>query len=250
MADTSRIINAQSLLPARRLSLCPSYANSHRLHRMRVVAPVGNVDFHSKQFIDENPEAKRERIEKVQEQLEMQHHQREQQLKNESAKMLLQSELKFAQMLMKQGKYEAAMPHLEKISKGMGEQTWLHGEATLQLAVCLEKLGRESEALPYYQSLVHFRAPFPSIRRQAAAALNRTSKGGDGSMPSSSPSSLWDDYLYRIYSGGWNTYAPWRQQAHEDTEEEKMVMRLIPWSLMLMGPFLLMWLMLLHHEAQ
>eukprot|EP00475_Leptophrys_vorax_P028799 TRINITY_DN41900_c0_g1_i1.p2 TRINITY_DN41900_c0_g1~~TRINITY_DN41900_c0_g1_i1.p2 ORF type:complete len:256 (-),score=21.50 TRINITY_DN41900_c0_g1_i1:316-1083(-) len=165
---------------------------------------------------------------------------REESLKAAQQKAHWDHELKFGKMMFEQGNYPTAMSHFDKILKQAGELTYYHGEATLQKAACLEKLGREAEAKSLYESLIQFRAPFPNIKRRAAQALfggDADGQGGGDKEPSP-----WDDYMYRMFVGGFGHYAP--KTKYVETQQEKVMVQVLPWTILAMAPILLVYLLL------
>ncbi|CAI7837537.1 unnamed protein product [Closterium sp. NIES-53] len=161
---------------------------------------------------------------------------REEKIKQDAARAHLDHELKFGKMMFDQGNFETAMAHYNKVLKQAGEQSYHHGEATLQKAACLEKLGREAEAKSLYESLIQFRAPYPNIKRRAAQALFGT-EGEEAKE-----TSLFDDYMYRMFLSGFGRYMP--KTKYVETKQEKMLIQLLPWTILAMAPLLFVWLMI------
>ncbi|GJP40180.1 hypothetical protein CLOM_g24458 [Closterium sp. NIES-68] len=160
---------------------------------------------------------------------------REEKLKLDAARAHLDHELKFGKMMFDQGNFETAMTHYNKVLKQAGEQTYHHGEATLQKAACLEKLGRDAEAKSLYESLIQFRAPYPNIKRRATEALFGTNS------EQAKETSLFDDYMYRMFLSGFGNYMP--KTKYVETKQEKMLIQLLPWTILAMAPLLFVWLM-------
>ena len=138
-----------------------------------------------------------------------------------------------------QGKYEVAIAHFEKVLKQAPHESYYQGEATLQKAFCLDKLGRTAEAKALYESLVQFRAPYPNIKRRAMQALF----GSEAEGSSESAPSPFDDYMYRMFLSGFAQYSMPKSK-YVETEQEKMMMRVAPWAMLMMAPVLIMWLLI------
>ncbi|CAI5964950.1 unnamed protein product [Closterium sp. NIES-65] len=160
---------------------------------------------------------------------------REEKLKQDAARAHLDHELKFGKMMFDQVRTRS-MAHYNKVLKQAGEQSYHHGEATLQKAACLEKLGREAEAKSLYESLIQFRAPYPNIKRRAAQALFGTD------AEEAKETSLFDDYMYRMFLSGFGRYMP--KTKYVETKQEKMLIQLLPWTILAMAPLLFVWLMI------
>jgi tetratricopeptide (TPR) repeat protein len=189
---------------------------------------------------DLSEEDKQKLVERATEKIRQQTEERCNKLKSDAVKSRMDSELKFGKLMFSQGQYEAAIAHFNKVISSSGELTYHRGEATLQKAACLEKLGQKGEADAIYQSLITFRAPYPNIKRRAAQALY-----GSAGVGEQGKSSQYDELMYRMFLSGFGSYLP--HEKYVESKEEKMVMRLVPWAVLLTAPLLLCGLFLFPH---
>lgn len=175
-------------------------------------------------------EEKQQRVESETERIKQQTQQRAEKLRREAHLKHLDHELKFGKLMFSQGSYDSALAHFNKVVEGSAPDSYHRGEGTLQKASCLEKLGRETEAHALYESLIRFRAPYPNIKRRAAQALF-------GATGDSASAPRYDDYMYRMFMSGFGTYMP--KEKYVETKEEKVLLRFLPWAILLMAPMLL-----------
>lgn len=222
----------------RQVSLSPStsVAAKSRLRSTGVVhgKPMGIEPHINLNEISE--EEKQKLVDAAAKKIERELKEREATLKQDAMKAHWDHELNFGKLMFDQGKYDTAMSHFEKILKQAGQQTYHHGEATLQKAACLDKLGREAESKALYESLIQFRAPYPNIKRRAAQALF----GADEEQ--SKDTAPLDDYMYQMFLSGFGHYVP--KTKYVETKQEKMAMQILPWTMLAMAPILLVYLLL------
>ncbi|GJP62584.1 hypothetical protein CLOP_g19630 [Closterium sp. NIES-67] len=180
--------------------------------------------------------------------IEQQTRAREDQLKKAALKAHLDHELRFGKIMISQEKYTTAIAHFDKVLGQSEDDTYHHGEASLQKAACLEKLGAHDEARRLYKALCHFRGADHHIKRRAAQALfegdshNPAKQQQTQQTSSERPSSL-DDYMYKMFLSGFGNYTlSGRKQ--EESKQERVLLQALPWMLVLMAPAMAIGLML------
>ncbi|CAI7812414.1 unnamed protein product [Closterium sp. NIES-54] len=197
---------------------------------------------------DLNEEEKQRLIAEEIVKIEQQTRAREKQLKRAALKAHLDHELRFGKIMFSQEKYTTAIAHFDKVLDQSEDDTYHHGEASLQKAACLDKLGSHDEARRLYKSLCHFRGADHHIKRRAAQALfegdsHNPSKQRQKEQAQNDRPSLLDDYMYKMFLTGFGNYTlSGRKQ--EESRQERMLMQALPWMLVLMAPAMVVGLML------
>ncbi|CAI5459176.1 unnamed protein product [Closterium sp. Yama58-4] len=243
--------DASSAAQQRRRVLCMlssdgTFPPRHKPKSLELPRAVAHGFHHSSHDLDEEEKQRliAEEIVKIEQQTKA----REEQLKRAALKAHLDHELRFGKIMFSQAKYTTAIAHFDKVLGQSEDDTYHHGEASLQKAACLEKLGAHDEARRLYKSLCHFRGADHHIKRRAAQALfegdsHNPAKQRQKEQTQNDRPSLLDDYMYKMFLTGFGNYTlSGRKQ--EESRQERMLMQALPWMLVLMAPAMVVGLML------
>lgn len=168
--------------------------------------------------------------------IQQQTRQREEQLQQAALKTHWDHELRFGKLMMAQDKYATAIAHFDKILHQVpDEDSYHHGEARLQKAECLQKMGAADESRQLYQSLLRYRGTYHHIKRRAAQALFLAQEPRVHAPDE--PPSLFDDHMYRMFMSGFGARTQGRAKEGGACGEE-LLLQVLPWSVVLVAPLL------------